>query len=1056
MQRTARTSRLLRSVALLVFTWVSCHAAAATTLWYEVVPLAGAPVSRTYTSDSANFQFPLLAPAGIELLIDYPASDYVDLFMRPPAGHTLAAGAFEPAPLFFGNDGLERAGLRFRTPDGLCNEGRFVLLEYVVDSNFNVVSFAADFETRCINGPTFYGEIRHNSSVPLTAAKPAGAMIPDAFAFEPHRQVLPGATVVSNATTIYGIRAAAPVSILGGEYSVNGGPYTSAGGTVNNRDRVTVRTIASSTAGATKTATLTVGGVAATLEASTYFPGEAFTAVTLESAAPARFFDLARVDARAPEWLITATHTEGRQVNVHLTDSLHNYEIRFSAPFDGVLSTGPYEEAFSTTGGASPDFDITGSTSCVTGTVSRFVIHELRIQEPGIVNAFAASFERGCTDGEPIFGEIRYNSAMPLATMVGGPLTTPYPYALNVQSPVRAGALVRSNTITIEGVNVPVPISILGGEYSVNGAAFTSAPGVVNLRDEVVVQLLASRIPGALRTATLITGGRSATFAAATYAPGMTLSGLFFQSTAGEPVGRGLTRLYLSPRNRLQRLGTFFTNDMDWQLDGMRGDLWRTYFGAGANAVLVPGTYENARIGRLNDTPSLQFAGNGLACNSVGRFVVREAVYLAGNLQRFAADFEHRCDLPSNPPLFGEVRFNSAVPFSALTGNECTAAEPACVADVSVAQIYEASGIAGEDGDIRLVVTNLGPATAHNVRMTFEADAALTLLTVPQGCATSGGAIVCTADVMDAGSRAEFVVRVRQTAAGTVTNTVRVASEGIDTVAANDTQVLTLAIQPAAATLRNISTRGRVLTGTDVMIGGFVIGGSSSKTVVVTAIGPSLVAAGIPNALADPALTLVRSSDGAVIASNDDWGTAVNAAQLQQSGFAPASARESAVMMTLPPGAYTAIVSGVGNTTGVAIVAVYEVDHPEAPLVNISTRGRVLTGNDVMIGGFIIQGGTPRTVVVTGIGPALLGAGIPNALANPTLTLVAADGTIVATNDDWGAAPNASQIQQAGFAPANPRESAIMVTLPPGAYTAVLSGAGGTTGVGIIAVYSVP
>jgi hypothetical protein len=116
----------------------------------------------------------------------------------------------------------------------------------------------------------------------------------------------------------------------------------------------------------------------------------------------------------------------------------------------------------------------------------------------------------------------------------------------------------------------------------------------------------------------------------------------------------------------------------------------------------------------------------------------------------------------------------------------------------------------------------------------------------------------------------------------------------------------------------------------------------------------------------------------------------------------------------------------------------------------------VLTGNDVMIGGFIIQGGTPRTVVVTGIGPALLGAGIPNALANPTLTLVAADGTIVATNDDWGAAPNASQIQQAGFAPANPRESAIMVTLPPGAYTAVLSGAGGTTGVGIIAVYSVP
>jgi len=245
--------------------------------------------------------------------------------------------------------------------------------------------------------------------------------------------------------------------------------------------------------------------------------------------------------------------------------------------------------------------------------------------------------------------------------------------------------------------------------------------------------------------------------------------------------------------------------------------------------------------------------------------------------------------------------------------------------------------------------------------------------------------------------------------------------------------------------------------GSDVLIGGCIIGGSAPKTVVVTAIGPSLFGAGIPDALANPTLTLVRSSDGAVIAANDDWGTAANATQIQESGFAPADVRESAIMMTLPPGAYTAIVTGPGGLTGVGIVAVYEVDHPEVPLVNISTRGNVLTGGDVMIGGFVIQGTGPRTVVVTGIGPSLVGAGIPNALANPTLMLVrSSDQSVVAVNDDWGSAPNAADIQAAGFAPADASESAIMVTLPPGAYTAVLSGAGATTGVGIIAVYSVP
>jgi len=190
------------------------------------------------------------------------------------------------------------------------------------------------------------------------------------------------------------------------------------------------------------------------------------------------------------------------------------------------------------------------------------------------------------------------------------------------------------------------------------------------------------------------------------------------------------------------------------------------------------------------------------------------------------------------------------------------------------------------------------------------------------------------------------------------------------------------------------------------------------------------------------------------VASNDDWASGPDAAQIQAAGLAPSDARESAIMATLPPGAYTAIVSGVGGGTGVGVVGVFEVDHPEVPLTNISTRGQVLTANDVMIGGFIIQGSTSQTVVVTGTGPSLGAFGVTNALANPQLTIVrSSDGAVIATNDDWQGDPNAAQIQAAGLAPSNSLESAVMLTLPPGAYTAILSGVGGGTGVGVVAVY---
>lgn len=248
----------------------------------------------------------------------------------------------------------------------------------------------------------------------------------------------------------------------------------------------------------------------------------------------------------------------------------------------------------------------------------------------------------------------------------------------------------------------------------------------------------------------------------------------------------------------------------------------------------------------------------------------------------------------------------------------------------------------------------------------------------------------------------------------------------------------------------NIATRMRVQTGDDVMIGGFIIGGSSPKTVVVRARGPSLAAAGVPNTLANPRLDLYTGQT--LIAANDDWQSASNAAVISASGFAPADPLESAIHVTLDPGAYTAIVSGVGGGTGVGIVEVFEVDRPELPLLNIATRGKVLTGDDVMIGGFILQGNGPQSVVVRARGPSLAAAGVPNVLANPVLQLFSGS-TQIAVNDNWQLASNAVAVEASGFAPSDPNEAAILITLNPGAYTAIVTGSGGGTGVAIVEIF---
>lgn len=175
------------------------------------------------------------------------------------------------------------------------------------------------------------------------------------------------------------------------------------------------------------------------------------------------------------------------------------------------------------------------------------------------------------------------------------------------------------------------------------------------------------------------------------------------------------------------------------------------------------------------------------------------------------------------------------------------------------------------------------------------------------------------------------------------------------------------------------------------------------------------------------------------------------------STFAVTDPREARIVAQLPPGAYTAIVQGASDTdTGVAVLGIYEVDQLNTPLVNLSARGPVFGGEQQMIGGFVIQGSSEQTVAVVATGPSLAAYGIANPLPNPVLTLIRqSDQSVVATNDNWVDAPNAALIEGVGFAPPQPTESAIMVSLPPGAYTAIVSGVGGGSGIGVIGVYRV-
>lgn len=250
----------------------------------------------------------------------------------------------------------------------------------------------------------------------------------------------------------------------------------------------------------------------------------------------------------------------------------------------------------------------------------------------------------------------------------------------------------------------------------------------------------------------------------------------------------------------------------------------------------------------------------------------------------------------------------------------------------------------------------------------------------------------------------------------------------------------------APTRLANISTRGQVGAGDNVLIGGFIVSGTDPKQLILRAIGPSLDRS---DSLGDPKLEIYDAAGG-LIAANDDWQSAPNQQAISDSGIAPSNRLESAVLRTFDPGSYTAIVRGVNDASGLALVEVYDIaPAANAILANISTRGFVQTGDDVLIGGVVIQGPDPQRVIVRALGPSLPK---PDKLADPMLELYNSDGVLIAQNDDWRT--DEAEVQATGIPPKNDAESAIVRTLPPGSYTAIVRGKNDGTGLGLVEVYA--
>ncbi|MEY2518877.1 MAG: outer rane lipase/esterase [Verrucomicrobiota bacterium] len=271
---------------------------------------------------------------------------------------------------------------------------------------------------------------------------------------------------------------------------------------------------------------------------------------------------------------------------------------------------------------------------------------------------------------------------------------------------------------------------------------------------------------------------------------------------------------------------------------------------------------------------------------------------------------------------------------------------------------------------------------------------------------------------------------------------------------AND--VITLP-PPSPSKVMNVATRVFVDTGERVSIVGFIITGDTSKKMLLRGLGPSLMANNVPNVLDNPVLTLFDDAQN-VLVTNDDWQQSPRATEIMNSGLAPKNVRESAILISLPPGHYTAVLAGNNGGTGNGIVEAYDLDTgaTNSTFANLSTRGYVGGGDNVMIAGLIMGNGDSPIIVLRAIGPTLTSAGIVNPLLNPTIELFDGNGVSIGFNDDWKI-PQLQAVRATKLDPTDDRESAIVnLFLTPGNYTAIVRGKNDSTGVALVEAYRIP
>ena len=394
----------------------------------------------------------------------------------------------------------------------------------------------------------------------------------------------------------------------------------------------------------------------------------------------------------------------------------------------------------------------------------------------------------------------------------------------------------------------------------------------------------------------------------------------------------------------------------------------------------------------------------------------------------------------STTPASGATTLASTLP----TGDPLVAYRPVNGGHTTIG-IATFLGYSSLNGDWGKLIVNAG-RWLHPCRATPSPTPTATATSTPTATPTATATATPTATP---------VATPAATATATATVTPRATATATPIATATSTPAATPTATPTPdAHLANISTRMRVEAGDNVLIAGFIVQGDESKRIIIRGIGPSLGAFGIADPLQDPILELNENSVG-TIATNDNWAENANAAEIMMSNLAPVNPYESTLLLSVAPGSYTAVLRGKGGSTGVGLIEVYDLDgNSPAKVINISTRGFVLTGENVMIGGLIVTGNDSSTLVLRGLGPSLSEFGVPNALADPLLELHDGNGALIQANNNWRDSQEIA-VQNTGLAPTNNLESAILISVTPGNYTAVLKGADGGTGNGLVEVYKV-